>query len=331
MSPSSFPMKMALPCLTISVSETGSSGSRIKCPLPSLDGPRASLTSFDIPPLPAPLDAAWAILKCTGMLTWTEKLRLGWGLLPAYLQGQPYVESQESATVEEWMQQRSIPQSVVDEVFVAMSKALGFVGPERLSMHCVLIALSRFLQESTGSRIAVLDGSPTERLCEHLRDYIDAGGGEVRVNAAVERFLLNADDTVAGVLLADGSVVSGDAYVNARLVDALKKLTPGPWRKHDYFRNLSALRGVPVMNLHLWFDRKLSTVDNLIFSRSPILSVYADIVKLMPMTSDPCCHWSWRQPPSTGPSQMKRFRPQRWRNWSNTFPRKSKPMVAWPK
>jgi 15-cis-phytoene desaturase len=37
------------------------------------------------------------------------------------------------------------------------------------------------------------------------------------------------------------------------------------------------LRGVPVMNLHLWFDRKLSTVDNLIFSRSKLLSVYADM------------------------------------------------------
>jgi uncharacterized protein with NAD-binding domain and iron-sulfur cluster len=29
--------------------------------------------------------------------------------------------------------------------------------------------------------------------------------------------------------------------------------------------------------LHLWFDRKLSTVDNLLFSRSPLLSVYADM------------------------------------------------------
>lgn len=31
------------------------------------------------------------------------------------------------------------------------------------------------------------------------------------------------------------------------------------------------------MNLHTWFDRKLSTVDNLIFSRSNLLSVYADM------------------------------------------------------
>lgn len=37
------------------------------------------------------------------------------------------------------------------------------------------------------------------------------------------------------------------------------------------------LEGIPVINLHLWFDRKLSSPDNLIFSRSPLLSVYADM------------------------------------------------------
>jgi hypothetical protein len=28
-----------------------------------------------------------------------------------------------------------------------------------------------------------------------------------------------------------------------------------------------------VINIHIWFDRKLSTVDHLLFSRSPLLSV----------------------------------------------------------
>lgn len=32
-----------------------------------------------------------------------------------------------------------------------------------------------------------------------------------------------------------------------------------------------------MINIHLWFDRKLQTADNLIFSRSPLLSVYADM------------------------------------------------------
>jgi 15-cis-phytoene desaturase len=241
--------------------------------------PEREFAVFDFPPsLPAPLNAAWAILTCADMLTLAEKLQLGLGLIPAYLGGQSYVEAQEEVTVQQWMDQRGIPRSVTDEVFVAMSKALGFIGPEDLSMQCVLIALNRFLQETSGSRIAFLDGSPVERLCEPLKEYIEARGGIVRTDAPVKRILLNGDDTVAGLLLKGNEVVSGDAFVNAMPVDALKRLTPTEWReKHDYFSRMQQLRGVPVMNVHLWFDRKLSTVDNLIFSRSPLLSVYADM------------------------------------------------------
>lgn len=242
--------------------------------------PTREFAVFDFPDnLPAPLNAAVAILSCSDMLTWQEKLQLGLGLVPAYLLGQSYVESQEGVTVQEWMEERGIPQRVTDEVFLAMSKALGFIGPESLSMQCVLIALNRFLQETSGSRIAFLDGNPSERICEPLKEYIEARGGIVRTNAPIKRILLNndGDNTVAGLLLQGNEVVSGDAYVNAMPVDAFKKLTPNAWRTMPYFSKMQKLRGVPVMNLHLWFDKKLSTVDNLIFSRSPLLSVYADM------------------------------------------------------
>jgi len=40
---------------------------------------------------------------------------------------------------------------------------------------------------------------------------------------------------------------------------------------------LDGLNGVPVINIHLWFDKKLTDIDHLLFSRSPLLSVYADM------------------------------------------------------
>lgn len=238
---------------------------------------------FDFPALPAPINAGVAILGNMDLLTWEEKIKLGIGLVPAYLFGQKYVEEQEGVTVKEWMRARGIPDRVTDEVFIAMSKALNFIDPDTLSMQCVLIALNRFLQETDGSKIAFLDGSPTERLCEPLKEYIESKGGVVRTNSPVQKIITHDGvegkdkDAVAGLLLKGNEVISADYYVSAMPVDAIKKLTPDPWRNNEYFSKMMGLKGVPVINIHIWFDRKLSTVDNLIFSRSKLLSVYADM------------------------------------------------------
>lgn len=60
-------------------------------------------------------------------------------------------------------------------------------------------------------------------------------------------------------------------------VDVVKRLIPERWQQKPYFSQLEGLKGVPVINVHIWFDRKLSTVDHLLFSRSKTLSVYADM------------------------------------------------------
>ena len=40
------------------------------------------------------------------MLTWTEKVLFAKGLIPAILQGQSYVSSQDDLTVSEWMKKQ---------------------------------------------------------------------------------------------------------------------------------------------------------------------------------------------------------------------------------
>ena len=242
---------------------------------------KKEFSTFDFPALPAPINAGVAILSNTDLLTWEEKIKLGIGLIPAYLYGQKYVEEQEGVTVKEWMRARGVPDRVTDEVFIAMSKALNFIDPDTLSMQCVLIALNRFLQETDGSKIAFLDGSPTERLCEPLKEYIESKGGIIRTDSPVQRIITHEEGkdkgSIAGLLLKGNEIVSADYYVSAMPVDAIKKLTPDSWRDNEYFSKMMGLKGVPVINIHIWFDRKLSTVDNIIFSRSKLLSVYADM------------------------------------------------------
>ncbi|KMZ69365.1 Phytoene desaturase [Zostera marina] len=234
---------------------------------------------FDFPEiLPAPLNGIWAILKNSEMLTWSEKVRFAIGLLPAILGGQSYVEAQDGLTVKEWMKKQGVPDRVSDEVFIAMSKALNFINPDELSMQCILIALNRFLQEKNGSKMAFLDGNPPERLCMPIVNHIKSLGGEVQLNSRIQNIKLNTDKTVKHLVLNNGNIVEGDIYVIATPVDILKLLLPQEWKDISYFNKLEKLVGVPVINVHIWFDRKLkNTYDHLLFSRSSLLSVYADM------------------------------------------------------
>ena len=247
---------------------------------------------FDFPDVPAPINGLIAILRNNDMLTWEEKIKFGIGLLPAIVKGQKYVEEMDQYSWSEWMAKQNIPPRVEKEVFIAMSKALNFINPDEISATILLTALNRFLQEKNGSKMAFLDGSPTERLCQPIVDYITERGGEVRLNAPLKEIVLNEDGSVKHYLLRglDGQpdeIFTADLYVSAMPVDPLKVMLPKPWKEDKFFQKLEGLAGVPVINLHLWFDRKLTDIDHLLFSRSPLLSVYADMSNTCREYSDP--------------------------------------------
>ncbi|MEL7084856.1 MAG: 15-cis-phytoene desaturase [Cyanobacteria bacterium J06597_1] len=250
------------------------------------------LSRFDFPNIPAPLNGIVAILRNNDMLTWKEKIQFGLGLLPAIVKGQKYVEEMDKYTFSEWLKKQKVDPRVEDEVFIAMSKALNFIDPDKISATILLTALNRFLQEKDGSKMAFLDGAPPERLCQPLIDYIVERGGEVHLNAPLKQIVLNDDRTVShfqmrGLNGQPDYDVQADAYVSALSVDPLKTLLPAPWREQEFFQKMQKLEGVPVVNIQLWFDRKLTDVDHLLFSRSPLLSVYADMSNTCNEYADP--------------------------------------------
>jgi 15-cis-phytoene desaturase len=192
----------------------------------------------------------------------------------------------------EWLRIHNIPERVNDEVFIAMAKALNFIDPDEISSTVVLTALNRFLQEGDGSKMAFLDGNPPQRLCQPIVDYVTARGGEVHLDSPLREIALDADGNVSGFRIGgikgrEGTTLTADAYVSALPVDPFKLLLPAPWKELPYFQKLDGLNGVPVINIHLWFDRKLTEIDHLLFSRSPLLSVYADMSNTCREYEDP--------------------------------------------
>ena len=194
---------------------------------------------------------------------------------------------QDELSVKEWMQKNGVPDRVNDEIFIAMAKALDFIDPDKLSMTVVLTAINRFVNETSGSRMAFLDGNQPDRLCAPLKGHIEARGGEVRTNSRVQKIVLNEDTTVRHLQMIGGEDIEADVYVSAMPVDPVKLLLPDEWKSIPHFQQLDNLEGIPVINLQLWFDRKLTAENNLMFSRSPLLSVYADMSRTCREYYDP--------------------------------------------
>ncbi len=247
---------------------------------------------FDVPDIPAPFNVIVSIIRNNDMLTWTQKFKFAIGLLPAIVRGQQYVEDMDKYDLLAWLEQQGIDERVNSDIFIAASKALTFINPEDVSATIPLTAINRFLKERYGSKVAFLDGSPTERLCQPMVDYITERGGEVRLNAPLKKIMTDENGAINGFLLrglngAEDEVLEADAYVSAMSVDALKLMLPDEWRQKTFFQEMSKLEGVEVINLHLWFDRKITEIDHLLFSRSPLLSVYADMSNTCKEYADP--------------------------------------------
>lgn len=250
------------------------------------------LSWFDVPNIPAPFNVIVSIIRNNDMLSWGQKVRLAVGLIPAIVRGDKYVESMDQYTLSEWLSSRGIDQAVDQEIFIAASKALKFIDPDKISATIPLRALNKFLQQKDGSKIGYLDGAPPERLCQPMVDYVTARGGEVRLNAPLRKIVLTEDGRVEKFVIrgldggADEDLVA-DAYVSAMPVDVIKVLMPQQWWGIPYFDKLKELEGVPVINVQIWFDRKLTDIDHTLFSRSPILSVYSDMSNSCKEYEDP--------------------------------------------
>lgn len=120
---------------------------------------------------------------------------------------------------------------------------------------------------------AFLDGNAPDRLCAPIKQYVESKGGQVLLCSPILEIITDSKSaSVRGLRLKNNTVITADEYVSAVPVDVFKKILPFDWSAMPFFRQLDELEGIPVMNVQIWFDKKLPSVDGLVFSRSPLLS-----------------------------------------------------------
>jgi zeta-carotene desaturase len=236
------------------------------------------------PKVPAPLNGMIAFTN-NDLLSTREKLSNLLGLATTWIGTLDYIKTLDHMSFREWRIRHRIDEGVERKLWNAICLSLGFIGAEDMSARPMATIFHYFASVADASQFGTLDGAPNERIFKPIAAWLLARGATLRTGTKATGIELEHGG-VAGVRLADGTLVRGDAYVLAAPVHSTRQLLPGNLRAVAYFNNLWKIRAVPTINVQLWFDRYVTTVDNFWFTSDACFSVFGDLALTSPLEYD---------------------------------------------
>lgn len=239
--------------------------------------PGGEITRLHFPNLPAPFNGIIAFSN-NNLFTWQEKITNVKGLFGLYIHNLPYIKQLDKYSYADWHRRQGMKQGVIDKLWNAIAYSLGFLGAEEISARPMTTVFHYFAREGKASMLGFLNTSPAEGIFKPIRRYLESKGAIIRNSAKVQEILLDEQEKVAGLKLTDGSILTADAYVIAAPLHSTRQMLPDSLRHHEFFDNMWKLKSVPVMNVQIWYDRKISpNIDNLFFTSHACFSVFADL------------------------------------------------------
>jgi len=231
--------------------------------------------------LPSPLHLMPAIVN-NGYFTFGEMASFAKSLIPLALQKAAYPPTQDHQTFAQWAEEKKFGKRLMDKMFRPMALALKFIPPEEISAKIILDVTETFYRIPDSSCMGFLKGSPQEYLHDPLVDYSTRKGADFQSQVAVDELLFDGTE-IRGVQLRNGEILDADYYVTALPIHDLGKVLPASLKQHDrFFGDLDRLEGVPVISVQIWYDREISSIDNVLFSPDGIIPVYANLARTTP-------------------------------------------------
>lgn len=235
--------------------------------------------------LPSPLHLMPTLVQ-NRYFNWPQKLSLARNLYPMLFGSQQYYANMDNLSYQDWHQSHGISDKLLKKMFLPLSLALKFVQPKDISAKVVLDVSGMFLRVNGASRMGFLKGSPEVHLIGPMAQYVQDHGGTIHTNAKIMSIETDVSGQVSGLCVQRGDgapeLMTADEYVLALPIHNLKKLIPKQWTSDGYFDGLTKIEGVPVVTVHLWADRQISYVDNILFSPDGVIPVYADMANTTP-------------------------------------------------
>ena len=106
-------------------------------------------------------------------------------------------------------------------------------------------------------------------LSQAAESYISDRGGRVQLGCGAKSLLLEGG-RVTGLVLDDGRQLLADNVVFAVPPPALNKLLPTSLSQNSFFNRTARIEMAPIVNVHLWYDRSVVSMEFVAFVNSPM-------------------------------------------------------------
>jgi 15-cis-phytoene desaturase len=248
---------------------------------PRWNGDAPVFEEFHFVDMPAPFNGIGAVLKGKYVFNNVEKLLFAKGTLPVLLGDHRYAEAQDDISYADWHRRRGMSEHMLKAFFAPMSLALNFTPVDKISAEAMLRVMAYFASSKNASRAGFFDAPPSEAFVNPMVAHVRSRGQEVEMSAPVRELIVEGD-RVAGVRTGDGREYRAQVTILATPVHDAAKILPAEMLRDPLVHGIGKLQSSPIINAHLWFDRKISRFSNLIFSPGTILPVHADLGQASP-------------------------------------------------
>jgi zeta-carotene desaturase len=178
-------------------------------------------------------------------------------------------------TVREWLNKLGQPERIQRRFWDVIALATLNESPERASADMFARVLDQaFLQTHRNSLLVVSRVPLSELYTEQARNFIEARGGEVRLNSDVLKIDLDGG-RVRSLTIRSGEIIEAGAVISAIPYFSLRRLlTDDVINSSGSFRSLEQFRSSPIVSINLWYSEPVTDLEFVGLLDSPIEWVF---------------------------------------------------------
>ena len=204
-----------------------------------------------------------------------DKIRALFGLLKASLTDRrKNVESLDSQTFYDWLKRQRQSENAIENLWNLI--ILPTLNDDVRSVNAdmaLMVVQQGLLKKPRDAAIGYARVGLSSIAGVPGRRFIEDNGGTVMQGKTIHSLVFDGD-VVGGARLSDGTILQADAYVSALPCETLLDLLPHKLVAHPFFEPIAGLTWAPIVNVHLWYDRKVMEDPFVAFLDSPIQWVF---------------------------------------------------------